>query len=161
MCLDLIHHVLRGNSVPVIRLAFPKTKCYYISSYSDSLQAGQCGNRIPVGGEPFRTCSDQPWGSPNLLYDGYNVQRPKRGVNHPSTSSADVKQSRTIGVLPFWAFMVSSRVSFTFFLLHTSELCQLVSQQHKVTSKKRGIFGNTTVQTCNFSILKKILNEEI
>lgn len=52
--------------------------------------------------------------------------------------------------------MASSRVSFTFFLLHTSELCQLVSQQHKVTSK---IFGNTTVQTCNFSILEKILNE--
>jgi hypothetical protein len=39
-------------------------------------------------GEIFRTRPDRPWGSPNLLYNGYQVsfpgvKRPGRGVNHP------------------------------------------------------------------------------
>ena len=36
--------------------------------YSDSLRSGGYGDRIPVGGEIFRTCPDRPWGRPNLLY---------------------------------------------------------------------------------------------
>jgi len=35
--------------------------------YSDSLQAGRFGDRIPVGGDIFRTCSDRPWGPDSLL----------------------------------------------------------------------------------------------
>ena len=31
------------------------------------------GDRIPVGGEIFRTCPDRPWGPPSLLYNGYRV----------------------------------------------------------------------------------------
>jgi hypothetical protein len=27
----------------------------------------------PGGGEIFRTCPDQPWGPPSLLYNGYRV----------------------------------------------------------------------------------------
>jgi hypothetical protein len=30
-------------------------------------------NRIPLGGEIFRTCPDRPWGPLNLLYNGYRV----------------------------------------------------------------------------------------
>jgi hypothetical protein len=49
------------------------------------------------GGEIFRTRSDQPWGSPNLLYDGYRVsfpavKRPGRGVDHPPPFSTEVKE---------------------------------------------------------------------
>jgi hypothetical protein len=32
------------------------------------LRAGRSGNRIPVGSEILRTCPDQPWGPPSLLY---------------------------------------------------------------------------------------------
>ena len=42
-----------------------------LSRYSDSLQAGRSGDRIPVGGEIFRTCPDLSWCPPSLLNDGY------------------------------------------------------------------------------------------
>ena len=35
--------------------------------------AGRSGDRIPVGGEIFRTLPDRPWGPPSLLYNGYRV----------------------------------------------------------------------------------------
>ena len=61
------------------------------------------GESHPGGGEPFRTCSDRPWGPPNLLYDGYNVQWPKRGVNHPSPCSAEVKERAELYLCsPYW-----------------------------------------------------------
>ena len=39
--------------------------------------------------------SDQPWGPPSLLYNGYRVsfpgvKRPGRGVDHPPPSTAEV-----------------------------------------------------------------------
>ena len=37
---------------------------------SNSLRAGQAGNRIPVGGEIFRTRPDRPWGPHSPLYKG-------------------------------------------------------------------------------------------
>jgi len=54
-------------------------------------------DRIPVGSEIFRTRPDRSWDTPNLIYNGYRVffpglKRPGRGVVHPSTSSADVKE---------------------------------------------------------------------
>ena len=35
--------------------------------------AGRSGDRIPVGGDIFRTCPDRPWGPPSLLYNGHRV----------------------------------------------------------------------------------------
>jgi len=51
----------------------------------------------PVGGEFFRTCQDQCWGPPSLLYDGYRVcvpgqKRLGRSVDHPPPSNAEVKE---------------------------------------------------------------------
>jgi len=48
-------------------------------------------------GEIFRTRPDRPWGPPSLLYDGYRlffpgVKRPGRDVDHPPSSSAEVKE---------------------------------------------------------------------
>ena len=48
-------------------------------------------------GEMFRTRPDRPWGPPSLLYNGYRVsfpgvKRTGRGVEHPSPSSAEVKE---------------------------------------------------------------------
>jgi hypothetical protein len=51
----------------------------------------------PGGGEIFRSRPDRPWGPPSLLYNGYwvsfpGVKRPGRGVAHPPSSSARVKE---------------------------------------------------------------------
>jgi len=35
------------------------------------LRARRSGDRIPVGGEIFRTCPDRSWGPPSLLNDWY------------------------------------------------------------------------------------------
>jgi hypothetical protein len=51
----------------------------------------------PGGGEIFRTRPDRPCGPPSLLYNEYRVsflgaKRPGRGVDHPPSSSARVKE---------------------------------------------------------------------
>jgi len=44
----------------------------------------------------FRTRPDQPWNPPSLIYNGYRlfpeVKRPGRGVGHPQSSVAEVKE---------------------------------------------------------------------
>jgi hypothetical protein len=67
------------------------------SIYLFILRAVRSGDWIPVGGEIFCTRPDRPWGPPSLLYNGYRVsfpglKRPGRGVDHPPTSSARVKE---------------------------------------------------------------------
>ena len=63
----------------------------------DWLRAGRSGDRIPVGGEIFRTCPDRPWRPSSLQYNGHRVsfpgdKRSGRGVKHPPPSSAEVKE---------------------------------------------------------------------
>jgi hypothetical protein len=41
------------------------------------------------------------------------IKRPERGVDHPTPSSAEVKEKAE---LPLWAFVACSRVNFTFLL---------------------------------------------
>jgi hypothetical protein len=65
---------------------------------NDSLRAGRYGDRIPVGARFSAPPPDRrPWGPPSLLYNGYLVsfpgmKRPGRGVDHPPSSSARVKE---------------------------------------------------------------------
>ena len=43
------------------------------------------------------------------------VQRPKHDVDHPTSSSAEVKEKVQLKpLLPLWALVASSRVTFTF-----------------------------------------------
>ena len=51
----------------------------------------------PGGGRDFPHPSRPTWGPPSLLYNGYGVfprevKRPGRGVDHPPTYSAEVKE---------------------------------------------------------------------
>ena len=68
----------------------------WLSRYSDSLRAERSGNRIPVGGEIFRTRPDRPWVHPASYTMGTGpfpgVKRPGRGVEHPHPSGAEVKE---------------------------------------------------------------------
>ena len=91
------------------------------------LRAGRSGDRIPVGGEIFRTCPDRPWGPPSLLYNGYRVfpggkELPERDADPSPPSSAVVMKGRAIPLLPLWAvrpvqsLSVCTRVHFTLFL---------------------------------------------
>ena len=52
---------------------------------------------IPGGGEIFRTSPDRPWGPTSLVYNVYlvtfpGVKQAGRGVNHPPSPSAEVKE---------------------------------------------------------------------
>jgi len=42
------------------------------------------------------------------------VKRPGRGVDHPSPSSAEVKDRVELYLYPLWVFVACSRVTFTF-----------------------------------------------
>jgi hypothetical protein len=73
-----------------------------------------------VGGEIFPACPDRPWSPPSLLYNGYRVSflgvnRPGRGVEHPTPSDVEVKgNSGAIPLLPLWIFVACSKVKFYF-----------------------------------------------
>ena len=72
-------------------------------------------DRIPVGGEIFRTRPDRSWGPPNLLYTRYEVfhggvKRPGRDVDHPPLSSVDAEGRVELYIYsPLWAFVSCSR----------------------------------------------------
>ena len=64
-----------------------------LSRYSDWLRGWTVRGSNPGGGEIFRTCPDQPWGPPSLLYNGYRIfpggkERQGRDADPSPTSSA-------------------------------------------------------------------------
>ena len=68
----------------------------YRSRCSNSLRAARSGDRIPVGRD-LPHPSRPGWGPLSPLQIGCRVsfsgvKRPRRGVNHPTPSSADVKE---------------------------------------------------------------------
>ena len=74
------------------------------------------------GDEIFRTRPDRPWGLPILLHNrcrvsSPGVKRPGRGLDHPPSSSAEVKER--VGLYLYshsLDFRGPSRVNFTFVL---------------------------------------------
>jgi hypothetical protein len=88
------------------------------SPCSDSLRAGRSGNRIPVGGEIFRACPDQPWSPPSLLHNGYRVTPGGKVAGPwswpPIQSSAKVKERVELcPLLPLSKFKAGYVVEFT------------------------------------------------
>ena len=92
---------------------------------SDWLRAGRSGDRIPVGGQIFRTCPDRPWGPLSLVYNEYRVfpgVKSGCGVTltpHPLLVPWS-RKGRAIPLLPQWAVLpvqslsACKRVTFTF-----------------------------------------------
>jgi hypothetical protein len=72
----------------------------------------------PGGGEIFRTRPDRPWAHPTSYTVGtgsfLGVKRPGHGFDHPLLSSAEVRESTAVPLLPLWAFVACSRLNFTF-----------------------------------------------
>ena len=65
--------------------------------YSDSLQTGRPGDRIPVWVRSSVPVQTGIWTPFSVIYNGYRipvpgVKRPGRGVNNPPSSSAEVKE---------------------------------------------------------------------
>ena len=96
-----------------------------LSRYYDSLQAERSGDRIPLGEDislPVLTDADAHPSHCTVLYSthgGYTgsfpgVKESESGVNHPPTSSDDIKER--VEVYFFWAFMTCYREKFTFFI---------------------------------------------
>jgi len=108
----------------------------------------------PGGGEIFRTCSDQPWGPPSLLYNGYRVfpgskQRPGRVAGPSSLLVPWSRKSKAIPLFPLWAIWpvqslsACTRVHFSFtsvcIQLYTSldETCSLYTALHLMLSQTK------------------------
>ena len=60
----------------------------------------------PGGGEIFRTCPDQPWGPPSLLYNGYRIfpggkERAGRDADLSPLLVPWSRKGRAIPLLPY------------------------------------------------------------
>jgi len=67
----------------------------WVAQYSDWLRTGRSGDRIPVGGEIFRTCPDRSWGPPSLLHNGYRVS--PGGKERPGRDADPLPPSSPVG----------------------------------------------------------------
>ena len=86
----------------------------YLSRYSDSLRAGMSEDGILAGARFSVPVQTGPGAHPasNTMGTGY---RPGRGVDHPPSSSAEVKERVELYLYSlFWAFISCSRLNFTF-----------------------------------------------
>jgi hypothetical protein len=117
----------------------------------------------PEGAEIFRTRLDRSWGRPASPTMGTGsfpaLERQRRGFNHPSPrGGAQVKKnSRTIPLLPFTAFMACSRANSLPFLL-SSKRSQIYTRLHKVTPRRQSqcsVFiqlQSTETHNCNVAV---------
>jgi hypothetical protein len=93
-----------------------------LSRYSDKLQAGQSGDRIPVGARFFTPIQTDPAANPASYTVGTGscpgVKWPEHGIDHPPPSSAGVKERVELYLYsPSRAFMMACYgANFTFYL---------------------------------------------
>jgi len=88
------------------------------AGYSDSLRDGRFGDRIPLGARFSTRIQTGPEAHPASYTMGtgslLGMKRPGPGVDHPSLSSAEIKE-RVVSLLLLWAFVTCSRVNFNFY----------------------------------------------
>jgi hypothetical protein len=94
---------------------------WYRSRYSVLLRAGRSGDQIPVGAKFSAPVQTGPGAYPASCTMGTGsfpgVKRPGRGVDHPPSSSAKVKERVQLYTsTSLWAFMACSRVTFTYYV---------------------------------------------
>ena len=86
--------------------------------YSNSLRAGRSGDRIPVEARFSAPVQTGPGAHPAFYTTGTGsfpgVKRPGLGVYHPPHLVSRLKEGTAITLLPLWAFVFCSRVTFTF-----------------------------------------------
>ena len=104
------------------------------SRYSDSPTGWTVRGSNSVGGDTFRTRPDRPWGSPSLLYNGYQFFPGGKATETwrwpPTRYSAEVRERVKLYLFPLWTFLVCSRTSFSF-------TCYLSSQGIFLTTPKK------------------------
>ena len=85
-----------------------------------------------AGGDISRTCPDQPWGPPSLLYNGFRVfpggkEQPGRDADPSHLLVPWSWKGRAIPLLPLWAVQpvqslsTCTRVTFTFITILQSQ----------------------------------------
>ena len=88
-----------------------------LSPYSDLLRDGRSGDRIPVGARFFSPVQTGPLAHTSSYTRVYRVsfpgvKRPGRGVNHPPSSRAEVKERTELYLYglsgPSWPLLGSS-----------------------------------------------------
>ena len=89
-------------------------------SVQDSLRAGRSGDRIPVGARFSVPVQTDPVSHPTSYTMGTGsfpgIKRPGRGVDHPPSSSAEVKERVKLSLYsPLWTLVACSRVHFTLY----------------------------------------------
>ena len=90
----------RQTQTDVVRFciirAFEPQKCQQLSRYSDSVQTGRSGDRIPVGARFSAPVQTSPGAHPasytTVTGSFREVQWLGRGVDHPPSSGAEVEE---------------------------------------------------------------------
>jgi hypothetical protein len=126
------------------------------------------GDRLQVGAKFSAPVQTGPRAHPASYTMGpwsfSGVKQPGRGIDHPSTSSAEVKERVELHLhLPLWAFMTCSRVNFTlsFNLYHTVHQVQHLIFQTVVHSlyfflTPKRIGSSTNIWVKKYSALREI-----
>jgi hypothetical protein len=104
------------------------------SRYSYSLRTGRSRDRIPVGGENFRTCPDRPWAHPASCtmgtgsFPGLNSGRGVTLAPHPlllpwSWNGRAIPLLHLLAVRPVQSLSACTLVHFTFTYLTNNAVC--------------------------------------